>query len=306
MPLISVNDFRAAAQEGGAAPDGTVFRFSTSEQQSVVDADRTWKNIIFSDETLDHAGDVIAAAGWDTVNFNKNPVALFAHMSSEPPIGRAKNVLVRNNKLVGDIEFASADIYPFADTIYRLVRGGFLKAVSVGFKPLKWKLSTDPSRPYGIDFQRQMLLEISVCPVPCNPNALGRARSNGIDTSPLKEWAERALDSGVKGSMPRRDLEALRSQASNREARIAHAVSVKRALAASSPAPLSREERIAEAAALRRSIEQEPIDRATRLAEVEAIRRSITPLSKILEEPAAPRIIDDVPVRPKAGGGLFR
>jgi HK97 family phage prohead protease len=158
-------------------------------------------------------GDTIDPTGWDLGPFLKNPVALFGHDSSAPPIGRASNVTVENGKLMGDIEFAPAETYAFADTIYKLVVGKYLNAVSVGFLPLEYDFSEDDSRPWGLDFKLQELMEISVVPVPANSNALAGARSKGIDTRPLVAWAEKTLDGGGKVIIPRKELEALRKQA---------------------------------------------------------------------------------------------
>lgn len=215
MKLLSADEFRDAAKDGGE-PEATVYRFATGDPVNVEGETRT-KRFIFSDATIDHAGDSIDPKGWDLGVFNANPVALWAHDSFSPPIGRASNVGVRSKKLSGDIEFATADVSEFADSIYRLVDGGFLKAVSVGFKPKKWAFTNDKDRPYGIDFQEQILLEISVCSVPCNPAALSEARSMGINTTPLQEWAEKVLDSGDTVFLPRKELETLRTQASASE-----------------------------------------------------------------------------------------
>lgn len=212
MKLLSADDFRAEAKEGHR-PEGTVFRFAATEPQTVGAASARTKRFVFSDATVDHSNDSIDPKGWNLGVFNRNPVALFSHMSWDPPIGKAHNVGVQVDKLVGDIEFASADVYDFADTVYRLVDGGFLKAVSVGFVPEEWAFSSDKDRPYGIDFKKQTLLEISVCPVPCNPNALSEARSLGVDTRPLVQWAERVLDTGDVMFLPRSELETLRRQA---------------------------------------------------------------------------------------------
>lgn len=217
LNLLSADDFRAAAKEGGN-PEATVFRFAPGEAVTVGDAKARTKRFVFSDATVDHSNDSIDPKGWDLKVFNRNPVALFSHASWEPPIGRASNVSVQGDKLVGDIEFASADVYPFADTIYRLVDGGFLKAVSVGFMPKEWAFSSDKNRPYGIDFKKQLLAEISVCAVPANPSCLIEARSLGIDTAPLVEWAEKVLDSGETVFLPRRELETLRIQAKGADA----------------------------------------------------------------------------------------
>jgi len=57
------------------------------------------------------------------------------------------------------------------------------------------------------------LLEISVCPVPCNPNALQEAKSLGIDTNPISEWAAKLLDEGGQVLVPRSVLEETFRQA---------------------------------------------------------------------------------------------
>jgi hypothetical protein len=89
---------------------------------------------------------------------------------------------------MGDIEFMDADIHPLAETIFRMVKAGYVKATSVGFLPIEWGWSKDKSRPFGIDFTKQELLEISIVPVPANANALAEARRLGIDLDPLFDW----------------------------------------------------------------------------------------------------------------------
>jgi HK97 family phage prohead protease len=192
--LLSTADFKLLAQSGGR-PDGLVARLSTDPITEVSGKARTLR-FCFSDGSVDRAGDTIDPKGWQLSEFNRNPIALWAHDSAAPPIGRASNVAVVGKRLMGDIEFAPAETYEFADTIYKLLKGKFLSAVSVGFNPLDWTFAEDKSRPYGIDFKRQELMEISVCPVPCNANALVEARAAGINTRLIAEWAEKVLDTG--------------------------------------------------------------------------------------------------------------
>lgn len=210
--LLTVDDFRASARGGGTAVAGTVCRLAVAEPEVAAGDDRKIR-FVFSDGTVDRSGDSIDPAGWQTDTFLANPVALWAHDSFSPPIGRASNVGAVGAKLMGDIEFMSADISAFADSIYRMVKAKFVRAVSVGFIPLKWCFTNDKDRPYGIDFLKQELLEISVCPVPCNPNALDQAKALGIDTGPLREWASRVLDEGSQILVPRSLLEETFRQA---------------------------------------------------------------------------------------------
>lgn len=195
-----------------SAPTGPMYRF-TSTEPVVTDQSRTIR-FCFSDDSVDRMGDSIKADGWDYRDFLKNPVALWAHDSSQPPIGRASNLAVESSRrLMGDIEFARANEYPFAETIYQLVKNGYVKAVSVGFIPLEWKWVDSKDRPFGMDFTKQELLEISVVPVPANANALVDARAKGIDTRLVAEWAERILESGDRIVVPRSTLERIRKAA---------------------------------------------------------------------------------------------
>jgi HK97 family phage prohead protease len=212
--LLDQDAFRALARSSGGAahPAAHVFRGGIGKPKLLDETTRKVR-FCFSDGSVDRMGDVIDPSGWQINTFLKNPVALWAHDSSAPPIGRASRLMVEDGRLMGDIEFATPEVYAFADTIYRLTGAGFLNAVSVGFLPLEYEFSNDDDRPWGIDFKRSELLEISVCPVPANANALIEARAKGIDTRPLIEWAERTLDGGGKMIIAKSELNRLRKAA---------------------------------------------------------------------------------------------
>lgn len=138
---------------------------------------------IGSTEHEDRDGDTLSINGWDLKNYLKNPVFLWAHDYNIPPIGRALKVAVQNKKLVFDIEFPAKGIYPFADTIYELYKGGFLNATSVGFVG---KEATPTAT--GFHFTKQELLELSAVPVPSNPTALQQAKSLGLINETSAKW----------------------------------------------------------------------------------------------------------------------
>lgn len=146
-----------------------------------------------SDETPDRDNDIIEVAGWELANYRKNPVFLWAHDYRFPPIGRAVRVAKEDGKLLFDIEFPPEGVFPFADLVYNLYKGKFLRATSVGFIPKKWEIRDDdelkdlPEWQRGRRYKRQELLELSAVPVPANPNALINARSLGYVTDDQAE-----------------------------------------------------------------------------------------------------------------------
>ena len=126
----------------------------------------------FSTQNIDRAGDRILS--WRLGNFKKNPVLCWAHQSDRGPIGRIADIAWSGGRLTGRCEFMSADISDFAGRIARMVAAGWLRSASVGFVPIRWQASKDPKRAAvgGIDFFEAELIEVSICPVPANPEAL--------------------------------------------------------------------------------------------------------------------------------------
>ncbi len=150
-----------------------------------------------SDETVDRDRDIISLNGWELDNFKNNPVVLFAHNSRDLPIARAVSTFKRDKKLKSKAEFTPRDLNPLGDTVRRMVEDRFLRATSVGMLPKEWEFADneeDENRKFGINFLKQELLEWSIVPIPANPSALIDAHAAGIDTGPIKEWAEKMLE----------------------------------------------------------------------------------------------------------------
>lgn len=159
---------------------------------------------VVSDETPDRVGDIIAVRGWQIDLYKKNPVILWGHDQSIPPIGRGNNVRRRYGtepRLTADIEFAPAEAHEFADTIYRLAADDFIRATSVGFLPKETKEVSDKERKalglgkYGQFYSASELMEVSVVGVPANPSALEAGVKSMMSAGALTEGvAPRFLD----------------------------------------------------------------------------------------------------------------
>ena len=171
-----------------AAPDATTV-IRKSLPMANVEAIEDTRRIRFtiSDGSIDRDNDTINPGGWDLAAYKQNPVVLWAHDARALPVAKATALGLENGALIAEAEFAT---HPFAQTVYELVRDGFLRATSVGFRALDYVLNTERD---GVDFKRQELLEFSIVPVPANANALVSAAAAGHDLEPLREWIQTTI-----------------------------------------------------------------------------------------------------------------
>ena len=131
---------------------------------------------------------MITVAGWKLETYRKNPVVQNAHSycSLADTIGKSIITEVRGDHLFQRIQFAVEE-NPIAKVAYGLYRGGFLKAVSVGFIPLRWENGSKEAG-YRKKYVEQELIEVSAVSIPANPNALALAvKAGAVDKHDLKE-----------------------------------------------------------------------------------------------------------------------
>ena len=166
-----------------------------------VEGDSRKATFIASSEDVDRYGDIIRSDGWQLDNFRTNPVLLFGHRSRELPIGRVNNIYTNDAKqLIAEAEFASKEVNDFADSVYKMVKAGFLNGASVGFAPTKMPNDIkDPTTNAwtGYEFIAQELLELSVVSIPALPGALAIARSLGIDESHVRRAMPLTIEKGA-------------------------------------------------------------------------------------------------------------
>lgn len=123
---------------------------------------------VASTEAVDRDGEVIKQNGWDLTNFNRNPVLMLMHNYQEFPVGKITEISVTGGQLTFKAIFTEAT--QKAIEAYALVKEGILSAFSVGFIPREY----DPKDNSTIT--KAELLEISLVPVPANPEAIVLAK----------------------------------------------------------------------------------------------------------------------------------
>ncbi|HEV2207914.1 MAG TPA: HK97 family phage prohead protease [Verrucomicrobiae bacterium] len=152
-------------------------------------------DFVSSDATLDRYGEIISPAGWDLAPYLTNPVFQNSHQYGDiiHTIGKALITEVRTvadrQVLLQRIQFA-VEANPIARIAYPLYAHGYLRAVSVGFIPLRWEDGAADS-PCRRRYIQQQLLEVSAVSIPANPAALALAiKSGAIIKSDLQETLE--------------------------------------------------------------------------------------------------------------------
>ena len=126
-----------------------------ADSDSDPDPDSQVMEFVASEESEDRFGDVIEVKGWQLANFRKNPVFLFGHNNHVPPVGRVVKVGSNDTRsqLLASVDWDMND--PLAVLLRDKYANKYMRAVSVGFRPLEFKEKEDGK---GIRFLKQELL----------------------------------------------------------------------------------------------------------------------------------------------------
>lgn len=136
--------------------------------------------VVASTPTPDRAKDIMRPDGCILENYRVNPVVLANH-NPEHPIGTAQ-VEIKNGRVEALITFLDKGGSVKADEWCALAKAGVVNTVSVGFEPIE----AEPRKGGGFDIRKWELLELSLVPVPCNPEAVVFQRS--LHATPAANW----------------------------------------------------------------------------------------------------------------------
>jgi HK97 family phage prohead protease len=127
-------------------------------------------DVIASTAAIDGYGEIVAQ-DWDLKRFLANPVVLYGHNAWDMPIGYATDVRVDDGKLRATLNFVDEKASPTAERVWQGIRQGSLRAVSVGFRAGQVTSRSVGEREVLV-LTGNELLEISVVPLPANPEAV--------------------------------------------------------------------------------------------------------------------------------------
>lgn len=141
----------------------------------------------------DRHNENILTSGIDTKQYMDNPVVLYGHDYYGLPIGKTLKLTEYKTKLKARFQLA-VEILPFAQTVYDMVKAGYINAVSIGGLVRQW------SDDYHTIEEMEML-EFSIVSIPANPEAIITGRSfqeatgKSIDT--VKKEFEEAVHRNI-------------------------------------------------------------------------------------------------------------
>lgn len=188
-------------------------RFAQASVRTIAeDVEKTrYIEFVASDNSRDSYKTVLPVNKWNLDRFNANPVigyqhALYYSTNPDMVIGTGK-AFIEGDQLIIGITFEPGDLNPLADKLFRKVVHGTIKAVSVGFDPIKDGNWGQGEEAYGKSNQTyyydgQELLEVSIVHIPGNKNALKRLlETQGENLSQENlQLIKRILDDSSEGT----------------------------------------------------------------------------------------------------------
>lgn len=212
----------------GLSEDAIVIRKQTSSGMVIDPNEEMTYMATISDTSTDMDQDCVYSKGCDVRTIMKNPVVLWSHQMSSPPVGKIVGLLISDNKIEAKIKMADT---AQGKELWTLIKEGYLKTNSIGFIISKavirgQKEFNEFIAKSGLAIDNACnriiteftLIENSLCSIPSNGNALIQAVSTksinvsdklskdlGIDkeikeVKEIKDEEEGKNDKGDKGT----------------------------------------------------------------------------------------------------------
>lgn len=168
-------------------------RRSLNVEARILSEEKGLVEYVASDATLDSYDESVLASGWRFSHFAKNAPFVDSHnyYSIEHLLGRVTSARVESGQLIESVEWAkNVEESKLARLGWKMTLGGFLKAVSVGFRTLKaawpgdtqWDalviqsgMTPEQAKRCRRIFIEQEQLELSACILGANPSAVAKA-----------------------------------------------------------------------------------------------------------------------------------
>jgi hypothetical protein len=221
--LVTVDEFLSSRKD--FVKGGNVL-MKAAKAPSTWNPEARTARFVMSSEAEDRDRDIVLQAGLDVTEFMKNPIAPFAHRSTDFPIGVwsdvEKNLTGRPRRTEGTLNLVPEGTDGVADRLAFHIGAGSIRACSIGFVPHAVERREVPDNKRdtmfypGYRILEAELVECSPVAIPSNPAALAKSAAEGdvlareIIEQILDEWT-RHPETGL--IVPRAEFEAAYKQA---------------------------------------------------------------------------------------------
>lgn len=167
-------------------------KYLSVDKVKTTDDDKQIIEFVASKEIVDYSDDLVKLAGLDLSKIKKNKSLLFSHQQGNLPVGKIQKLWIEGNELKGKAQLASESEYPFAATVYKMVKGGYLNNMSISFVPdysTMEQKKLKSGKMINI-IHNATLIEISICNIGCNTGT-------SIEAKTMRKSIDDAWNSGV-------------------------------------------------------------------------------------------------------------
>lgn len=172
-------------------------RRSLTVVPKIISAEQGLVEYVASNETLDSYNEIVAVRGWRFTRFARNAPFVDSHnyWSIDKLLGEVESARIEGRNLIERVRWAKdVEENKLAQLGWKMTLGGFLKAVSVGFFPVRYVANgkdgwTQALTALGIKpedaaairyiYLEQEQIELSACIIGANPDALAKSFEAG-------------------------------------------------------------------------------------------------------------------------------
>jgi hypothetical protein len=158
---------------------------------------------VASSQRVARDGDMIEAKAWRLDEFRKNPAFLWCHDVGMPPLGTVTPKVIRKDEKLGphlEATVSFDDQSPFARYVHGLYDRKIMRAVSVGFRTLGFRIPPLEERQelglseWGIVVTAAELCELSAVSVGSDPDALMKRAFDALPATEDREFRFAVLE----------------------------------------------------------------------------------------------------------------
>ena len=181
-------------------------------------------------DRVDLSNDCVKQDRIDCSDFNnRNPVVLPSHKADALPIAISTAPWLSGTSTLAIAKFPQPGVSADSDQFRAAILAGLVKGISIGFIPIEWRFTKDPTRPMGVDFLSIKLLEWSFVSIPCCPDCLLLGAVSGGKSASDVKMADLRRAARALAAEARSLSQSIQPDVTTREGRLSEAKNFRRA-----------------------------------------------------------------------------